>query len=67
MDKFEYYTVVVNFKLNLLGLATDFPYQEIGEVLNEKGNEGWELVSSNVNTGYSGKTNEILLIFKRKI
>lgn len=58
----EYKTV----KLKLRGiLGGKFREDEVSQVLNENGSEGWELVSTLSTALYQGRTQNAALIFKR--
>lgn len=58
----EYKTV----KLKLRGvLGGKFGEDEINEMLNQNGAEGWELVSTLTTALYQGRTQNAALIFKR--
>lgn len=64
MKQFEYQTIVVKPKTtNFLG--TNLETEEMDKILNERGNEGWELVSVHSYT-MTGSTISFLYTFKRE-
>lgn len=63
MKQFEYQTIVVKTKTTGF-LGTNLETEEMDKILNEKGNEGWELVSVYSYT-MTGSTISFLYTFKR--
>jgi hypothetical protein len=65
ITQFEYLTHTFKQKYDMWGTKSDFPETELSDFLNEKGKDGWELVSSTVNWDLYNRPSELLLIFKR--
>jgi len=61
MDKYEYSVVYRNIPAGRLN--GKYKTEEYGQILNEYGSQGWELVSTDCARG----STEMLLIFKRKL
>ena len=63
MVKWEYLTVALGVSAGFLG--SQFNGEAVNAELNQKGAEGWELVSAVDTNGYHGASDRIVLIFKR--
>ena len=68
MKKFEYktYTFDTVSTSKTVNDSVNFNIDSLEPVLNQLGNEGWELISSTRSHSTSGQTVKILLIFKRE-
>ena len=64
MKKFEYKSLKTTEKKSFLQSSLDT--QELELYLNKLGDEGWELVSAVGTNAADGRTNEIVLLFKRE-
>ena len=61
--EFEYKVIVINLKGFF---SSKIDIAETEEMLDEYGEEGWELVSAIPNCGYKGETDSYTLFFKRQ-
>lgn len=61
--KWEYMTLMLSASGFLLGGKIDV--QELTDKLNERGEEGWELVSVFDTTMLEGKTRDVVAVLKR--
>ncbi|MCT7905205.1 Uncharacterised protein [Candidatus Ornithobacterium hominis] len=68
MKKFEYKTYAFDTinASKTINDSVNFNTESLEPILNQFGNEGWELVSSTRSHSTSGQTVKILLIFKRE-
>lgn len=64
MEKWEYKTIKFQIGTFWGGVKVDENYLEM--VLNEAGENGWELVSSVDTSQYQGQSNELVVIMKRR-
>lgn len=65
MKQFEYQTIVIDPKSKDFW-GTKLSTEEIDKLLNEKGNEGWELVSVQAYSIYDVHTSKLIYTFKRE-
>lgn len=65
MKQFEYQTIEINPKSKDFW-GTKLNTEEIDKLLNEKGNEGWELISVQAMSTFQGETSTFLYTFKRE-
>ena len=64
MKKFEYQTKVIDTKLSFMGGKVD--PESFDQVLNDLGNDGWELLEVVASNQGFGDTRSLVCIFKRE-
>lgn len=65
MKTFEYQTILIKPKTESF-FGINPKTEEIDKLLNEKGKQGWELVSVQTYSGFQGETTSFLYTFKRE-
>jgi hypothetical protein len=65
MRRFEYHTVIVEPKGIFFGGKVN--PDNLTQILNNMGNQGWELVSTVASNKMYGVTENVVCIFKREI
>lgn len=65
MKTFEYQTITITPKTEGFW-GKKLNTEEIDKLLNEKGKQGWELVSVQTYSGFQGETTSFLYTFKRE-
>lgn len=66
MDKFEYKTEEFELKKRLFGSA-EINTKKLDDLMNKFGADGWELVSYTPVAEIYGRSDSLLLVFKREI
>ena len=65
MKKYEYKTLEFEANDSLMSKSMHLDSNEVQEVINNLGEEGWELVNS-IDYALNGFTSKIILFFKRE-
>jgi hypothetical protein len=67
MRKFEYKVLAVPTNRSWFGWGGKVNFQELSEVLNELGRDGWEVINGTDINRYQGETGNVMIILKRPL